>query len=66
MQINNPWVTGQTAWSAFTTVHPELGYKDGPQQFYNFLRLNREHLLRGRGYTQSKETILDRSPRAVH
>ena len=46
MQIDNPWVTGQGAWSLFTKVHPELGYKDGPQQFYNFLRLNREHLLR--------------------
>jgi hypothetical protein len=46
MQIENPWVTGQSAWKAFTEVHPELGYKDGPQQFYNFLRSNREALVR--------------------
>lgn len=46
MQLEHQWTTGHQAWKKFTSVHPELGYGDGVQQFYNFLRTNREELVR--------------------
>ena len=54
MQIENHWVTGHSAWALFVQAHPELGYRDGAQQFYNFLRLNREPLIRGDALRRAK------------
>ena len=45
MEASHSWTTGHQAWRTFTHMHPELGYRDGPQQFYNFLRNNRPALL---------------------
>jgi hypothetical protein len=45
MQTDHGWVTGHEAWKQFTEVHPELGYRDGPQHFYNFLRRYRDVLV---------------------
>ena len=45
MQTDHLWMTGPDAWAYFTRQHPELGYKDGRQQFYNFLRYHRDQLV---------------------
>jgi hypothetical protein len=45
MTSSHSWTTGHNAWSIFTQTHPELGYRDGRQQFYNFLRRNRAALV---------------------
>lgn len=45
MQTDHGWTTGHAAWRLFTQVHPELAYRDGPQQFYNFLRYHRDALV---------------------
>ncbi len=45
MQHEHSWVTGHEAWRQFIRVHPELGYRDGPQNFYNFLRRYRDVLV---------------------
>lgn len=45
MSIDHNWRTGHEAWKQFTQVHPELGYRDGPQQFHNFLRYHRDALV---------------------
>lgn len=42
---HHEWVTALTAWSAFVTEHPELGYASGKWQFHNFLRHHRERLV---------------------
>jgi len=46
MQPNHEWVTGHEAWTQFTKIHPELGYRDGFQQFHNFLRYHRDALVK--------------------
>jgi hypothetical protein len=45
MQTQHQWTTGHGAWSALTQTHPELSYRDGRQQFHNFLRTNRDALV---------------------
>ena len=45
MQPSHSWTTGHQAWKKFTQMHPELGYRDGQQQFHNFLRNNRTALV---------------------
>ncbi len=45
MQIDHDWITALDAWKLFTEAHPELGYRGGIQQFYNFLRRNRDALV---------------------
>ena len=45
MQTDHQWMTGHQAWKQFTDQHPELGYRDGRQQFHNFLRANRDALV---------------------
>jgi hypothetical protein len=45
MEASHSWTTGHQAWKTFTRMHPELGYRDGQQAFYNFLRNNRPALL---------------------
>ena len=46
MQTEHGWTTGPDAWKTFTERHPELGYRDGRQQFHNFLRRHREALVK--------------------
>ena len=45
MEASHSWTTGHHAWTTFTRIHPELGYRDGAQQFYNFLRRHRAALV---------------------
>ena len=45
MQTDHGWTTALAAWRQFTKVHPELAYRDGTQQFYNFLRYYRAPLI---------------------
>jgi hypothetical protein len=45
MQTDHKWTTGHDAWHLFTLAHPELAYRDGTQQFYNFLRYYRKELV---------------------
>ena len=45
MQTDHQWTTAHEAWRQFTKVHPELAYRDGAQQFYNFLRYHRDALV---------------------
>ena len=45
MQVDHQWVTAHQAWTELTRKHPELGYKDGPQQLYNYLRRYREAMI---------------------
>lgn len=45
VQSNQLWATGREAWKDFTQLHPELGYREGSQQFHNFLRYHREALV---------------------
>lgn len=57
MPSNHQWATGPEAWKTFTRLHPELGYRDGPQQFHNFLRYHREALLRVDAMRRAKRKI---------
>lgn len=45
MQMDHQWTTAHDAWKRFTQVHPELAYRDGAQQFYNFMRNHRDALV---------------------
>ena len=54
MQVNHSWATGPDAWKQFTKQHPELGYRDGRQQFHNFLRHHREALVKGDALRRAK------------
>jgi hypothetical protein len=45
MQSNHRWITAHEAWKHFTLVHPELAYRNGAQQFYNFLRYHKDALV---------------------
>jgi len=45
MQIDHQWTTAHDAWRLFTEVHPELAYRGGAQQLYNFLRYHRDALV---------------------
>lgn len=54
MPSNHSWATGPEAWKTFTRTHPELGYREGPQQFHNFLRHHREALLRADAMRKAK------------
>jgi hypothetical protein len=45
MRLRTDWTTGLEAWRRFTKKHPELGYRNGFQQFHNFLRNNRDVLV---------------------
>ncbi len=46
MHTKHEWVTGHEAWRQFTKIHPELGYREGSQQFHNFLRHYRDGLVK--------------------
>lgn len=46
MQPDHQWRTAHDAWRLFTQAHPELAYRDGAQQFYNFLRYHRDALVK--------------------
>lgn len=46
MQTDHQWTTAHEAWRLFTQAHPELAYRDGAQQFYNFLRHHRDAMVR--------------------
>ena len=54
MQNNHPWATGPDAWKTFTQQHPELGYRDGRQQFHTFLRYHRDALVRADALRRAK------------
>ena len=54
MQTNQSWATGPDAWKQFTKQHPELGYRDGRQQFHNFLRYHRDALVRADALRRAK------------
>lgn len=45
MSTDHQWTTAHNAWRLFTKEHPELAYRDGAQQFYNFLRYHRDALV---------------------
>jgi hypothetical protein len=45
MQMNHSWVIAHEAWGLFVKIHPELGYREGRQQFYNFLRYYKDDLV---------------------
>ncbi len=45
IMMANTWATAPEAWKTFTHQHPELGYRDGRQQFHNFLRRHRDALV---------------------
>lgn len=46
MQTDHEWTNAHEAWRLYTQIHPEVGYREGAQQFYNFLRYHRAALLK--------------------
>lgn len=46
MQSDSCWAAGPEVWREFTQLHPELCYREGRQQFHNFLRHHRDALVR--------------------
>ena len=45
MQPQHQWKKGPEAWAEFVARHPELEYRPGKWQFYNFLRHYRKTLI---------------------